>query len=270
MKSTVNILVFLFFLNSLLSAQCLLKGKITDTKTNQIIEYATLEFSQNNKSKLITHSDSLGNYSFNDFKYGKYTVKVSREDYYPATQRINLTKKSATINFSLQLKNAQRKVYSKKPYLTTIQILPPIVNPNALIADEFTPDTTENMAENSTRFNAPQIRLDALLADDFINDTTVDSFRNSSIKGVITERRSKKALSNVEVKITDSTGAFAIETTNEKGEYCFRRLPSNNYTITISAKNFRDTIFKRTVVKGENIFDFVLSQYRRAQPPRGR
>lgn len=90
------------------------------------------------------------------------------------------------------------------------------------------------------------------------------------LKGKITERRSKKQLVNAKVILSDSIKVLAEVTTDDKGFYKFENMPIGNYSITIKAKNFRDTIFKRTVVKGENIFDFVLSQYRRAQPPRGR
>lgn len=80
--------------------QLLISGKISDTKVNPIV-YATIEFTQNNKS-FAKITDSLGRFHLTLNDTGLYTIKISAFNFQDSTFNYRIVNHQGELAFTLQ------------------------------------------------------------------------------------------------------------------------------------------------------------------------
>jgi iron complex outermembrane recepter protein len=75
-----------------------IKGTLTDSKTNEPIEGATIVIVENSKVQV---TDAKGNFEFKDLPSGTYTIKVDALGYAPFEQKAELKDQELTLTFAL-------------------------------------------------------------------------------------------------------------------------------------------------------------------------
>ncbi|MGK9476365.1 TonB-dependent receptor [Melioribacter sp. OK-6-Me] len=98
MNTKLLFCILLFLANSLFGQDCILKGKVTDSKNGNAIQNAVVFISYN----YMAYTNSEGYYEIKDIPEGIYKIKISRLGYKSFSSTININSHSSTMDFILE------------------------------------------------------------------------------------------------------------------------------------------------------------------------